>query len=614
MVSDPVFTGLPPAQQREALSKLTKDSTFTSLSDADTASFISRMSPRATTPSAPTATVSAAPPPGLWERMKGAVPVLGRAEYGLQTGFARPGNVSTAQALAKPPDAMSEERALAPEKLLTPAQQQAHPIATGAAEFAGGMSTPENMLLMGTSGLLGQVPGAAGRVLPSVASGIFSAQTLRGAYNEVPDFRAAVERQDWSGAERIGTHILLGAVMAGLGIKHAATGESIPATEGPVKSSLYEGYRRTGQYFDNLRHKNVTLNSISEAATGLYHKIQQDLITHQEVLRNDGTRTIQDAIDADKAALMNTNRGSIPTGKVVGEAAKLLASTDYEMKPAERVLYNRIVNQPEMTLEQAKNMRTAIGRMAFGRSSLAPEAKAVFTSAYEELGQGMKDRIQELHGSTRPFEHYNNQFEASFELYKGIAGEMLESLQGKDRHAAMPKMEKFSDANLTELQDQMRKMGLDQQARSLDKSQEHARSLVGAYDVANGAYMSGIYRLLMRNPRQAWPGLLVMMAGHGMKMPFPGPQIAGAIVASGHIGTKARGRAAAISQELKATLAPEYFRTRTEAEAPETFRYKDPDEGWGGGKPSVPNDPQAAKAAAVKEAMARKRGSGGARP
>jgi hypothetical protein len=67
---------------------------------------------------------------------------------------------------------------------------------------------------------------------------------------------------------------------------------------------------------------------------------------------------------------------------------------------------------------------------------------------------------------------------------------------------------------------------------------------------------------------------------HGMKMPFPLPQIAGAVVASGHITKLAGKRAANVTQELKATLPEEYFRTRTEAEAPETFTYKNPDEGW----------------------------------
>jgi hypothetical protein len=123
-----------------------------------------------------------------------------------------------------------------------------------------------------------------------------------------------------------------------------------------------------------------------------------------------------------------------------------------------------------MTLEEAKLARTAVGRAAFGPSTAAPEAKAIFTTAYKELGEGMKARIQELQGTTRPYEHYNNQFNASFELEDGIAGEMMESLQGKDRHAAMPKMDKFADANLDEIREQMQKLGLTQQSKSLEKA------------------------------------------------------------------------------------------------------------------------------------------------
>lgn len=43
MVNDPQFQGLPPAQQREALFKLTNDQSFSNLSDGDTFQFVSKM-------------------------------------------------------------------------------------------------------------------------------------------------------------------------------------------------------------------------------------------------------------------------------------------------------------------------------------------------------------------------------------------------------------------------------------------------------------------------------------------------------------------------------------------------------------------------------------------
>ena len=547
------------------------------------------------------------------DRIKQAVPALQRLMEPSSTwsSIATPSNLEVMQ---KPRPGMSDERAVAPEQLMTPEERQHHPILTGVGEVAGGLTTPGNMLLTATSGGLGKVPGVAGKVLPRVASGVFSALQLRDIYREVPECKAAIDRGDVSEAERIFTHITLGAAMAALGIKHAASGESLPTTEGPVSGPLargvVEGYRALGQQFSKLKSKSLNMDHISEAGTGLYNSIRQDLITHQEALRNDGGKTIRDAINADKAAPMNSNRGAIPTASVVGEASKVLDATQYDMKPAERAVFRDLANRPELTLEQAKTLRTQIGRIAFGRSSLAPEARAVFTTASDELGEGMKDRIQDLQGTAKPYEHYNDQFKASFELNKGIAGEMLDNLQGQDRHAAMPKLEKFTQANLKELQEQMRKIGLTEQASRLDKSKQQAASLSGAYDAANGKYMQGIYRLAMQNPAQAVPGLFTMMAMHGLKLPFPLPQLGGTWAPSKYIARKAGAAAYQTSAELHETLPEEYFRTRTQVHEPTTYTYANPDEGWTQPSPTGGSNPEASKAMQIKQAK-QGRGNGG---
>jgi hypothetical protein len=87
-----------------------------------------------------------------------------------------------------------------------------------------------------------------------------------------------------------------------------------------------------------------------------------------------------------------------------------------------------------------------------------------------------------------------------------------------------------------------------------------------------------------------------------MKLPFPLPQISGAVVASGHIAKLAGKRAAKVSQELKATLPQEYFRTRTQAKAPETFTYKNPDEEWNVHPGPAESLTPEGKAAAIKKA------------
>lgn len=429
----------------------------------------------------------------------------------------------------------------------------------------------------------------------------------------------AVDKRNWSEAERIGTHILLGTIMAGLGMKHVATGEPLGERTVPQEPRQgkdlgvlrpgaedfmqYDRLQKAGEEFSKLKRQNSSKQAIETNGVGLANTIRQDLLTHVAALRNDGAQTIEGAIQADKAALMNTNRGSISTSGAIAEATKALVSTDYALKPVERTLYNRLANQPELTLEEAKHVRTAIGRAMTNASNRGDAAgNAVFTAAYNQLGEGMKARIQELQGTTRPFDHYNSQFKTSFDLEKnGISKEMLKPLRG-DADESVPKLKQFADANLKEIQQQMRKMGLHTQADSLSRAQRDAGILVNAHDVANGKYSGGIYRLFQQNPRQAWPGMAVMLAAHGMKMPFPLPQIFGAIAASENIRTKAMAGAGKVGAELQTNLPEEAFRTRPQAEAPETFTYKDPDEGWNVRPGPTESLSPRAKAEAVKSA------------
>src|ERR1700730_2699598 len=54
--------------------------------------------------------------------------------------------------------AARDERLLAPEALMTPQQQQDHPMVAGAADVAGGLTSGSNLALMGASGGLGEIP------------------------------------------------------------------------------------------------------------------------------------------------------------------------------------------------------------------------------------------------------------------------------------------------------------------------------------------------------------------------------------------------------------------------------------------------------------------------
>jgi hypothetical protein len=157
----------------------------------------------------------------------------------------------------------------------------------------------------------------------------------------------------------------------------------------------------------------------------------------------------------------------------------------------------------------------------------------------------------------------------------------------------------------------MRKVGLHEQATSLERSQRDAKALSSAHDAVNGKFLKSYVQLFLRYPKETWPGLAVIMAaGHGVGLPFPLPQVLGAGFMGSWLKLRAKGEAGRVGTRLQAELPEQSFRTRTKAEAPETFSYRDPDEGWNGGSQQAsPNNPEQAKAAAVKAAMANRKGS-----
>ena len=123
----------------------------------------------------------------------------------------------------------SNEPQLSFESAMTPLEQQAHPRATGLAEVASGLTTPESAGLLAASGGLGalETP-AAGllRYLPRLVSAGFTAQMVKGLYDAYPAYKNAVDRGDTSEAKRIQTEMGAQGVLAFLSGTHAVTGET----------------------------------------------------------------------------------------------------------------------------------------------------------------------------------------------------------------------------------------------------------------------------------------------------------------------------------------------------------------------------------------------------
>ncbi|MFY9531447.1 MAG: hypothetical protein WBC04_12380 [Candidatus Acidiferrales bacterium] len=153
--------------------------------------------------------------PSLWERTKNVF-----------------SHIPAVNPLVKP----EEERLIAPEEAMTPVEQRQHPIATGIAQFGGGLTSPENAAILAGTGGLGGLPGAAGRILPRLISGGFTAQMLRSAYDQVPEIRDAAGRGDEAEVKRLATQFALTLGTAGLAGRHALKGGGIttPREEAPV--------------------------------------------------------------------------------------------------------------------------------------------------------------------------------------------------------------------------------------------------------------------------------------------------------------------------------------------------------------------------------------------
>lgn len=163
-----------------------------------------------------------------------------------------------------------QEQFVTPEAAMTPLEQEKHPIATGVSEFAGGMSNPQMMAVMTASGGLGQLPGAAGKLLPRLVSAGFSADMVHSAFKEIPAFRAALAEGNASEAQRILTHMTMELGAAALGSQHAIMGE---ASGKPVFQGMDRAIRDMASRGEKVVGKHT--KAAVDAATGAVKKVAE---------------------------------------------------------------------------------------------------------------------------------------------------------------------------------------------------------------------------------------------------------------------------------------------------------------------------------------------------
>jgi Histidine phosphatase superfamily (branch 1) len=149
-----------------------------------------------------------------------------------------------------------------------------HPgAARGAAEFASGLTTPENLLLMAGTGGLGALERQLGKGLVSrLVSAGFSADMLHGAYQQIPKLREAWNQQDWPQVRQQLVKLALGTGMAGLAARHAAKGEAKtnqqagPSTPEPEYTSTGQPIRLPEGFEIEKEKTDVTQPAVSAGA------------------------------------------------------------------------------------------------------------------------------------------------------------------------------------------------------------------------------------------------------------------------------------------------------------------------------------------------------------
>jgi hypothetical protein len=363
--------------------------------------------------------ISAAPAPSIWQRIKQAV-TSGIPNYSTHTVYN---------------PRYGETQLISPEEAMTPAEQRAHPIATGLGEVAGGFTSPQSVaLIAGTAGL-GAMPGAAA-MLPRLISAGFGAQSIFQAAKSYPEIRAAIQRGDVGETERLLTHAVANLAMAALATQHAATGEgAITGRKAPrvTDSSTAEGVKAHNEAFaqaksempnagprELIQRAQEILTDPSAPANELLHKPSP----HIRVV--DSAAAARDLVDSDTVIPPNTEARVIgprdtaafvnPTARVVNDGHIPVVAHDAVLSEAIQTIIN---NSGELqragvdpaTIQTSRDIDAVLMRASdVVRSNLDPRAAATITFEAQkqlaaDLGMSVEDLLARKGGEAFNTEH-----------------------------------------------------------------------------------------------------------------------------------------------------------------------------------------------------------------
>jgi hypothetical protein len=216
----------------------------------------------------------------------------------------------TGQRGVRNPDEM---RLIAPEQLMTETEQQRHPILTGAGQFAGGMTSPESLMLIGLTGAAGELAGPGAAVAKRLLSAGFSIPMLVNAARMTPQIADAFRRGDTAEGERLLTQAVLTAGTAGLAGRGMFE-EAAPSTvsKGAIGAPLGRDF--AGSRADRAAQVNA------QAQTGLENV---DTAVAQGSLQRVGDRAARRMQDFEANAAARRGMGNLAGAEQGIEAAKL---------------------------------------------------------------------------------------------------------------------------------------------------------------------------------------------------------------------------------------------------------------------------------------------------
>ena len=195
-------------------------------------------------------TMSAGPKPGiidrLWGALKEGIPAFNDKfqTSDVQEAYEE-GRAHATGTPQRPTPPSPKMQLITPETAMTPAEQKAHPILTGLGEAAGSLTSPESVAMIAGTGGFGEMPGVAGKLIPKLISLGFSASSLKGAYDQLPDFKKAMDAGNESEAERILTHIVADTAMGAYAGQHGTEGAGEHLKE--TGKQFYQGLKDEGR-------------------------------------------------------------------------------------------------------------------------------------------------------------------------------------------------------------------------------------------------------------------------------------------------------------------------------------------------------------------------------